>query len=509
MQSKDLPQYPESYWRKIDFPTFQQLDQDINVDVTIVGGGITGITAAYLLSKQNVKVALIEAGKILTGTTGHTTAKITAQHGLIYDELISHFGMEKAKNYYDASSQALQFIKNTVTQSQIDCDFLEQDAYIYATTDEYAQKIQKESKAYEKLKISGSPIDSIPFDIDIKAGLGMSKQAQFHPTKYLTHLVKDLQKESVQLFEHTTAVDIEDADSEKPVVVTKNGKRISCSFVIVASHYPFYDGLGFYFTRMYQERSYILGVKTEKSYPGGMYISADDPTRSIRFTPYNGENLILIGGENHKTGQGIDTYQHHEALKQFAENTFPVSGIPYRWSAQDLITLDKVPYIGPITQGKQRILIATGYRKWGMTNGTAAAMVLSDFVLGKQNGFLELYEPSRFEADPSIKKFTSINADVAKHLIKGKLEFVPKIPRDVGNEEGSVVMVNGKRAGGYRDEKGELHLVDTTCTHLGCECEWNHAERTWDCPCHGSRFSYTGEVINGPALKPLKIISED
>ncbi|WP_442600284.1 FAD-dependent oxidoreductase [Neobacillus sp. D3-1R] len=506
---KDLPQFPESYWREIDFPTFPTLDKDLHVDVAIVGSGITGITAAHLLSKQNVKVALIEAGKILTGTTGHTTAKITSQHGLIYDELINHFGLEKAKQYYDASNQALQFIKDTVSQSQMDCDFLEQDAYIYAVTEEYAQKIQKESEAYEKLKIPGGQVDSIPFDIQIKAGLGMSKQAQFHPTKYLTHLVNNLPKDTAQLFEHTTAVDIENADGDKPVVVTQSGKRITCNFVIVASHYPFYDGLGFYFTRMYQERSYILGVKTETAYPGGMYISADSPTRSIRFTPYNGENLILIGGENHKTGQGIDTFQHHEALKQFAESLFPISDIPYRWSAQDLITLDKVPYIGPITQGKQRVLVATGYRKWGMTNGTTAAMVLSDFVLGKQNGFLELYTPSRFEADPSLKKFTSINADVAKHLIKGKLEFVPKIPQDLGNEEGAVVMVHGKRAGGYRDEKGELHLVDTTCTHLGCECEWNHAERTWDCPCHGSRFSYKGEVMNGPALKPLKVINED
>ncbi|HLO10766.1 MAG TPA: FAD-dependent oxidoreductase [Pseudoneobacillus sp.] len=505
----NLPQYPKSYWREIEFPTFPQLDKDLMVDVAIVGAGITGITAAHILSQNNVKVALIEAGRILTGTTGHTTAKITAQHGLIYDELINHFGMEKARKYYDASSQALNFIKNKVNESNLDCDFLEQDALIYATTDEYAEKIQNELRAYEKLKINGGPIDRIPFDIDIKNGIKMMNQAQFHPTKYLTHLVKNINSDLVQLFENTTAMDIENADGDKPVVVTKEGKRISCSFVIVASHYPFFDGLGFYFTRVYQERSYIIGIKSETRYPGGMYISADDPTRSLRFTPYNGEDLILIGGENHKTGQGIDTFKHHEALKQFADKVFPSNEILYRWSAQDLITLDKVPYIGPITENKQRILIATGYRKWGMTNGTAAAMMLSDFILGKQNSYLELFAPSRFQADPSIKEFVSINADVAKHLIKGKLEFVPRDPHLLSNDEGSIVTVNGQRAGGYRDENGELHLVDTTCTHLGCECEWNHAEKTWDCPCHGSRFSYTGEVMNGPALKPLKRIGEE
>ncbi|MFD2445106.1 FAD-dependent oxidoreductase [Bacillus sp. CGMCC 1.16607] len=508
MQNKSLPQYPESYWRELEFPSFPKLDKDLSVDVAIVGGGITGITAAHILRQHNVKIALIEAGKILTGTTGHTTAKITAQHGLIYDELIQHFGVEGAKQYYDAANQSIQFIKDTVSKAQIECDFLEQDAFIYATTDEYATKIQTEAKAYEKLKISGGNVDSIPFNIDIKTGLRMTNQAQFHPTKYLTHLVKDLEKNNVQLFENTTAIDIEDPEGDKPTIITRDGNRIRCNFIIVASHYPFYDGLGFYFTRMYVERSYILGVKAEDSYPGGMYLSADDPTRSIRFTPFNGENLILIGGENHKTGQGMDTFKHHLALQKFAEETFQVKDIPYRWSAQDLITLDKVPYIGPITETKQRILIATGYRKWGMTNGTAAAMMLSDFVLGKQNSFLELYAPSRFQADPSLKKFTSINADVAKHLIKGKLEFVPGDPSDLETDQGSVVMVDGKRAGAYRDADGKLHLVDTTCRHLGCECEWNHAEKTWDCPCHGSRYSYTGEVLNGPALEPLKKVGE-
>jgi glycine/D-amino acid oxidase-like deaminating enzyme/nitrite reductase/ring-hydroxylating ferredoxin subunit len=504
-----LPQFPESYWRELEFPTFPKLDQDIQVDVAIVGGGITGITAAHILSKSNVKVALIEAGKILTGTTGHTTAKLTSQHGLIYDELINHFGMEKARQYYDATSQAIQFVKDTINESPMDCDFLEQDAFVYATTDEYVPKIEKEFQAYEKLKIAGAQTDSIPLNIDIKTGLKMLNQAQFHPTKYLTQLVKNLNKDMVQLYEHTTATDIENEDSDKPVVVTREGKRITCNFVIIASQFPFYDKPGLYFARMYAKRSYVIGVKTDSPYPGGMYISADDPARSIRFTPFNGEDLLLIGGENHKTGTGIDTYKHYEALQQFAETTFSVKEIPYRWSAQDLITLDKVPYIGPITQNKQRILVATGYRKWGMTNGTAAAMVLSDFILGKQNGFLELYSPSRFQADPSLKKVITINADVAKHLIKGKLEFVPMDPQFLGNNEGSIVTVNGQRAGGYRDENGELYLVDTTCTHLGCECEWNSGERTWDCPCHGSRFSYTGEIMNGPALKPLKRIGED
>jgi glycine/D-amino acid oxidase-like deaminating enzyme/nitrite reductase/ring-hydroxylating ferredoxin subunit len=508
MEAK-LPQYPESYWREIEFPTFPRLENDIEVDVAIIGGGITGITAAYILSQNNQKIALIEAGKILTGTTGHTTAKLTAQHDLIYDELINHFGIEKARQYYEATSGAIKFVQDTVQKHQIDCDFLEQDAIVYSTTDEYVQKIENEKLAYDKLNIPSEIINSIPFDIQIKNGLTMFKQAQFHPTKYLTALVKNLSQENVQLFEMTTAADIENEDSDNPVVVTREGKRISCKFVIQATQFPFYDKPGLYFARMYASRSYVLGVKADLKYPGGMYISADSPVRSIRFTPFDGEDLILVGGDNHKTGQGIDTFKHYEALHQFAEQTFKVKEIPYRWSAQDLVTIDKLPYIGPITKNKQRILVATGYRKWGMTNGTAAAMVLSDFILGKQNDFLHLYDTSRFDADPSLKKVISINADVAKHLIKGKMEYVPKFPSELANDEGSVVLVNGKRAGGYRDEHGKLHLVDTTCTHLGCECEWNHGDRTWDCPCHGSRYSYDGAVLNGPALHPLKQVNED
>jgi glycine/D-amino acid oxidase-like deaminating enzyme/nitrite reductase/ring-hydroxylating ferredoxin subunit len=503
-----LPQYPESYWRDMVFPTFSKLDENASVDVAIVGAGITGITAAYLLGQNGVKVALLEAGSILNGTTGHTTAKVTAQHGLIYDEFISHFGMEKARQYYEANTSALAFVKETVEKLQIDCDFLEQDAYIYSVSEKYQQKVETELAAYEKLKIKGELVDSIPFNISIKNAIKMPSQAQFHPTRYLTHLVENMNRSNVSFYENTTAVDIEGEDSDKPTIVTRDGKRVQCNFIIIASHFPFYDKPGLYFARMYQERSYVLGVKADIKYPGGMYLSADTPSRSIRFTPYNGEDLLVIGGESHKTGQGIDTFKHYEALQQFVKDTFQVKEIPYRWSAQDIYTLDKLPYIGPITKTKQRILVATGYRKWGMTNGTAAAMVLSDFILGKQNGFLDLYSPSRFDADPDIKNAISYNADVAKHLIKGKLELINRQPEDLAIDEGAAVMFKGKRAGGYRDKDGKLHLVDTTCTHLGCECEWNHGERTWDCPCHGSRFSYTGEIFEGPALQPLTKLDE-
>ena len=506
--SEKIPQFPKTYWREIELPSFKKLTEDISVDVAIVGAGITGITAANLLSKQGVKVAILEAGSVLNGTTGHTTAKVTAQHGLIYDEFINHFGEEKARLYFESHMNAIQFVESNVNEKGIDCDFSKQDAYIYAVTDEYKEKLVTEWEAYKRLDIDGALKDTIPFDIEVKAALMMRNQAQFHPLKYLTTLLDEAVQAGCMVFENTTATDIED-DDQQSKVVTKSGFNVTCTKVIIASHFPFYDLPGLYFARMYADRSYAIGIKTDKEYPGGMYISADSPTRSIRYTPVNGQNLIIIGGENHKTGQGIDTNAHFENLEAFAEEVFGIKEYDFRWSAQDLVTLDKLPYIGPITSEREHILVATGFKKWGMTTGTMAGHLLSDYVLDKENPYKELYSPSRFHADPDLKSIVSTNVDVAKHLIKGKLEIVPGDPDDLSDGEGSVVMYNGKRAGAYKDENGKLYIVDTTCTHLGCECEWNHAEKTWDCPCHGSRYAYSGDVIEGPAKKALKLLAEE
>ena len=498
-----LPKDPESFWRSsIEFPEFPSLDTDINVDVVIVGAGITGITSAFLLINEGLKVAVLEAGKILNGTTGHTTAKITAQHDLIYDEFIQNIGKSKARLYYEANTEALHFIKETVAQQNIDCDFSTQDAYIYATTDEYATKIEKEAEAYEKLTIDGGLVDRIPFDIDIKKALVMKNQAQFHPTKYLVQLIQLFTEKGGLIFENTTAVNIE--TGENPTVLTREGSSVTAKHILVCSHFPFYEGLGLYSTRMYADRSYALAVKTKKKFPAGIYLSADQPTRSLRSLSVNGEELVLIVGESHKTGQGIETMAHYKALEEFGEEIFGLDEIVYRWSAQDLVTLDKLPYIGEITSGQPNILIATGFRKWGMSNGTAAALLFRDMILGRENNFRNLYTPSRFYAHPSLKNFLVQNANVVGKLIKGKLESPRTNPEDLANGEGAVITLEGHRKGAYKDDDGKLHIVDTTCTHIGCEVEWNNGDRTWDCPCHGSRFSPTGEVIEGPAEKPLK-----
>ncbi|MDN4608511.1 FAD-dependent oxidoreductase [Sporosarcina highlanderae] len=503
-KNKNLPEQPEPFWRtSVEFPSFSSLKEDIEVDVIVVGAGITGITSAYLLAKEGLKVAVIEADKVLNGTTGHTTAKITAQHDLIYDEFIHNMGRNTARLYYEANMEALEFIEKTVKEQEIDCEFTRVDAFIYSVSDKYAEKIKKEAEAYERLQIKGEMVDSFPFDIDVKNVLVMKDQAQFHVTKYLVHLIDLFQKSGGQIFEDTVAVNIETGD--RPVVLTRNENRISAKHVLICSHFPFYEGTGLYSTRMYADRSYALAVKSKKKFPPGIFISADEPTRSLRSIMDNGEELVLIVGDNHKTGQSeVETMEHYKALKRFGEEVFGLEEIKQRWSAQDLVTLDKLPYIGEITSGNPNILIATGFRKWGMSNGTAAALLFRDMVMGKENKFEKLYSPSRFYAHPSLKNFLVQNANVVGQLIKGKLDSPNMKPENLAKGEGAVIKLDGHRKGAYRDDEGKLHIVDTTCTHIGCEVEWNNGDKTWDCPCHGSRFKYTGEVIEGPAEKPLQ-----
>ena len=498
-----LPRYPKSYWLTSSRTMETKELGSKEYDAVIIGAGITGITLAYLLARKGFAVALLDAGEIYHGTTGHTTAKITAQHGLIYDQLITELGHEKAKLYYEANSQALDFIGQLVEELNINCDFSRQDAYVYTDSDAYLEKLRKEEEAYKELGINGALTEHMPLPLPMKLALKMEGQAQFHPVKYLNALVNAMKKEGVDIFEHAPATDIQTTPG--PAVILRDKQTIRGKKIIMATHFPFYDLKGLYFSRMHPERSYVLAASAKEEYPGGMYLSAESPTRSIRSqTTEEGETLLLIGGGEHQTGQGPDTYQYYEDLKEFGQQYLQVTDFPYRWSAQDLVTLDKVPYIGRLTQNEPNLFVATGYAKWGMTNGTAAAMLLSDLIEGKGNRFEELYTPSRFNPNPSVKEFIKENADVAKHFIKGKLGPITANIEELGPDESAVVLVKGKRAGCYKDENGSLHIVDTTCTHLGCEVGWNNAERTWDCPCHGSRFSYDGEVVEGPATEPLK-----
>ncbi|KPU43802.1 gamma-glutamylputrescine oxidoreductase [Oxobacter pfennigii] len=497
-----LPETPESYWTSSTPKTpYPALQEDLNVDVAVVGGGMAGITSAFLLKKEGLKVAIIEAGRILQGTTGHTTAKITSQHGLIYHKIKKQLGKEMARQYAQANEDALNFIAGIIKEKNIDCNFERQSAYCYTQSDQYVEQISDEVKTASELGINASYAEEIPLPIDIKCAVRFDNQARFHPLKYLLPISRDITDSGSYIFENTRAVDIKEGDTV--TVVTENGRKVNAKYLIIASHYPFVNMEGLYFSRLFPERSYALGIKIKEKFPGGMYITAEEPTRSLRHQNLDDNELIIVSGEHHKTGQGGNTAGHYEALRSFAVQTFEVLDIPYRWSTQDYSTPDGIPYAGHFTSKTPNIYVATGFGKWGMTNSTASAIIIKDLITKGSSPWEDVYNPSRFTPIASAPVFIKENINVAEELISGKLQPVPDSV-DIKNGEAGIIEVDGKRTGAYRDDKGQLHLVDTTCTHMGCELQWNDGEKSWDCPCHGSRFTYEGHIIEGPALKPLK-----
>lgn len=504
----------KSYWLD-DKKTneFNTLNDHIKADVTIVGGGITGITLAYLLSKKNINIVLVDAGEVFASTTGHTTAKITAQHGLIYSDLIKVQGLEKAKMYYKANNEAMNFIKNTINDEKINVDFTSQDAYVFTNSDAEITKIEQEYEAYEKLGINGNLQDKTPLSIELKAALQMRDQAQFHPVKYLNSLTKLCVENGVKFYENTTVVDIDKDENNSPVVKTYEGNKIKSDFVVVASHFPVKNLKKLYFAKLQQSRSYVVASQIKDQYPGGMYINVEQPTRSIRhFNTKDGKDIVFVTGEDHKTGKNIaDEGNNFNRLFKFTKSLFDTNqeDILAHWATQDVMTIDKIPYIGEISNNESRILIATGYNKWGMTQSAIAAHELFDHITTGTSKYNELYSPSRNHTTKSIKGLFKNTMEASKEMVIGKLGIEEEIKRNpeeiktLKKGEAMTLFTRGNRLGAYRDMNNEVHIVDTTCTHMRCETNWNPEEQTWDCPCHGSRFCYSSKVIQGPAIKPL------
>lgn len=498
---------PVSFWIDSTGDTnYPKVEEDLDVDVAIIGGGITGLTTAYLLRRQGLKIAVIDANRIAKGVSGHTTAKITSQHTLKYYKMINAVGEERAKQYADANQAAIELVEKIVRENNIDCDFRRVPAFVFTQDENYVQKIEDEADAASSLGLPAEFSDRLELPFNIKGAMKFSNQAQFHPRKYLLALASVIEGEDCRIYENTRIVGIEEGDPDE--AVTDSGRRIRAKNIVQATRYPFYDKPGLYFTRFYPERTYLMGMNIGGSFPEGMYINAENPSRTMRTHSGNGKNILLIGGETHKTGHGADLHKHYEIIRDFAQSNFDVVDIPYRWSAQDYTAMDEIPAAGRLTSGKNSIFVATGFQKWGMTNGTASAMIISDMILTTDNPWEPVYSPSRLTPAASAKNFIVENADVAKNYISGKLN-IPEGTAEVVKGEAVITEVGGNKVGMYRDMDGELHFVSTTCTHIGCELKWNSAELSWDCPCHGSRFNYTGDIIEGPALECIKPMEAD
>lgn len=485
---------------------YSDLSKDQSCDVLIVGAGITGLTTAYMLSKLGIDIIIIDKDTPLNLTTGNTTAKFTFQHGINYSLIIDSQGIEDAQLYYEAQLEAMTFVEDLIVKNNIQCDFNKTYSMIYAETKADFKEIKKEYKAYKKLNIPCELVEDIPYGLEGLGGLKVTDQFVLNPVKYCKFLLNELENRNVKIFQNTKAVDTI-IEEEYIKVLTQSGNSIRTNKLVVATGYPYYDGGGLFFTRLEAYRSYLA------AFPGtndkeGMFITNSSSPYSIRFSNTDGINYLLVGGKGHKVGQEDSAIKSYNDLVVFAKKHFDLEDISYRWSAQDYESLDKIPYIGNITEKKDNIYVATGYKKWGMTNGTFAGILLSSLITDGDSKYKELFQPSRGEVKENISTLLSANLNVAKELIKGKMANDELELDDIKNDSGAIIKYKGKRTGAYKDHNGKLYLVDSTCTHLGCELEYNNAERTFDCPCHGSRFNYEGKVIEGPALKNLRIISQ-
>lgn len=494
----------KSYWiNSAKGKEYPSLSADYNCDCTIIGGGITGLTTAYILAKMGKKVVLVDANNIGYGCTGRNTGKITALHNVIYYKIKNKYSIQDAKNYYDGNTEAIQFVEDLVKVNNIDCDFKRTKAYTYAQTDKGLKELQKEYRACIETGIDCEYLEEISIPIKIKGAIAFKNQAEFNPKKYCDAIAELFIKEGGTIYENTPIVEVK--EGEECLVTSRDGKSIKSKNLILASHFPFYDGESFFFTRLKPERSYIVAGSPSKELPEGMYVSNDEPRRSIHYIKEEKENILLIGGENHKVGQGEDI-DYYEVLKKYGEENLGVKNYSYQWSAEDYITPDYIPYIGRLNNDSRNVYVGTGFGKWGMTSGTLAGIIISDLILNGKSKYEKTFNPSRFKTYFSAD-FIKENLNVAKELVKGKLNM-GEINPDIKKGDAEIILIDGDRYGAYRDMDNNLHIIDITCTHLGCELSWNDIERSWDCPCHGSRFDCEGNVLDGPATEKLKRYGE-
>ncbi len=490
----------ESYWVDTTTrPSFSKLDRDIDVDVCIIGAGITGIMSAYMLKDSGLKICLIEKGEICSGVTENTTAKVTSQHGLIYRYLEDSFGTEFARKYLQSNEEAINMIEDIVQKESIECEFQRTDNYIYTCTDEYVQKIKDEVETVNKIGLNAEQIDKINLPFEIKTGIKFPNQAKFHPLKYLYKIVEILKNNNVEIYTNSIIKDIEKEGTG--YILKTEEYNVKSKYVVMATHYPIKSFPGLHFLKMYQDRSYAIAIEPHAKITPGMYISAESPVASFR--PINDE-LLIIGGEDHKTGDNSkDLKICYKSLETYAKEIYPSMKVKYRWATQDCVSLDKVPYIGEFSNLMPNIYIATGYKKWGMTTSHVAAKIIRDKILDIDNEYEKIYRATRMAPIKNHEEFGNMLKQTVYSLGINKIKMPKYKYEDLEKDSGGVVEYEGEKMGIYKDKDGKIYAVKPYCKHLGCELSWNNLEKTWDCPCHGSRYDYTGKLISEPATEDL------
>jgi glycine/D-amino acid oxidase-like deaminating enzyme/nitrite reductase/ring-hydroxylating ferredoxin subunit len=494
-----------SYW--LSAPRgklYSRLENTLSVDVLIVGGGITGVTTAYLLSRAGVSVALVERARIGAIDTGHTTAHLTCVTDVRLSDLVDQFGRDHASAVWDAGAAAIDQIDANIHREGIACEFVRVPGYLHAPIDEEKKidtgKFQEDARYAREFGFEAAYLDKVPYME--KPGVRVSDQAKFHPIKYLTALAERIPGENSYLFEESEAKEF-DAKKRRAKV---DGHWVNYGLLVLATHNPLTGESGLTGSMLFQTKlalytSYVIGARIPRdSIPAASFWDTNDPYLYLRVDRGEDFDYAVLGGKDHKTGQVTDTVACYESLENTLRKLLPNAEIDRHWSGQVIETNDGLPFIGENDGGQ---FIATGFSGNGMTFGTLSAMMASDWVAQKKNPWTDLFAPSR-KKPGGVWDYLKENVDYPYYLMKTRLAGTEGHSVDeVAAGEGKVLKLNGKKTAVYRDKSGKVTKHSAICTHMGCVVRWNKAESTWDCPCHGSRFQPDGSVISGPAETPL------
>ncbi|STY30370.1 sarcosine oxidase [Legionella wadsworthii] len=492
-----------SLWRDITKikHKYPSLDSDLEVDVVIIGGGITGITAAKQLIDAGKTVALIDAQEIGGVTTGASTGNLYVPVQPLFQSIESNFDFNTAKTVAHSRQMAIDYIESTVHEYNIKCHFKKRPWYAYtnkADNDSY----QKEIELWKRMELAVDETQNLPLNLKFKKAVVMANQARFNPLQYVTSLAHELHKKGCHIFEHTRALKI---NEDNLCTVNTEKAKIKAQKVIIATHTP----IGINPTQLYLApyRSYVVAVSLKnKEYPEGHFRNMDDSAPILCTHPHTGNDpeLLMVAGSHHKTGQGTDMNNHFRELSHYLEHEFDVEDIVFQWSAQHFHAADSIPYIGLAHSSSKHVYMATGYFADGLVYGTLAGIILGDLLSSKMNQFFKIYDAQRKDLLDSSAFLFKENGNVLLQYLKDLPLFTPNEYQDLKAGEGKIVEVNRIKYAVSKNEKNELHVVTAVCPHMKGIVSWNNAEQTWDCPLHGSRFSPNGEVIEGPATCSLK-----
>ncbi|AZQ32691.1 FAD-dependent oxidoreductase [Streptomyces cyaneochromogenes] len=477
---------------------------DLAVDVAVVGGGIAGLSTAWELVRQGREVAVLEAGRLAAGVTGHTTAKLTALHTLVYDRLRRTRGPEGARLYARSQSAAIRHAADVVQELDIDCEWEEAAAFTYAENPRRVGELRAEAEAAREAGLPAEFVTETELPFPVAGAVRVTGQAQFHPRKYLLALADDLRRRGGSVYEDTRVVGL--TEGEPCVLSTDAGVSVRAGEVVIATHYPVFDR-ALLFTRLSPRRELVVaGTIDEERAPRDMYITPEQATRSVRTAPLgDGERLLIVTGE-HFTPGTADVEERFARLTAWADTRFPKVTFTHRWATQDNDSTDSVPLVGPLHPGSRHTYVATGFGGWGLSGGIMAGRLLCDLVSRREVEWSGLYDPRRLAS--VVREggtFLKHQGQVARHFVGDRiLPLTGPEPENIPPGYGAVVRRGGAQWAVHRDEKGRLQAVSARCTHLGCIVAFNHAEQAWECPCHGSRFAPDGRILQGPAVRPLK-----